>query len=79
MHDDPEVELTPSERELADRLSAERPLPAARFRGALARHLAARDPGYGPRPAQLHLLVSGYLLVGVLLTALGVLLAVGGS
>lgn len=69
--------LTPSERELADRLTAERPLPTAGFRGTLARYLAARDPGYAPRPARLRAMVACYLLLGAVLIALGALLAVG--
>jgi len=47
---DGQVELEGGEYELADRLGAERPVPSAGFRGVLRRHLAARDPGYGPRP-----------------------------
>lgn len=79
MTDEPDIaaELEPGERELADRLGGERPIPAARFRGALARHLAARDPGYGPRPARLRLLVVGYLGAGSLLISLGALSATG--
>jgi hypothetical protein len=79
MTDEPDVaaELGPGERELADRLAGERPLPAAGFRGALARRLVARDPGYGPRPEHLRLIVAGYLGGGVLLLALGALSATG--
>lgn len=76
MHDtDPHEELTPAELELADRLAAERPTPGTGFRGGLARYLAARDPGYGPRPEDLHLAVAGYLLIGLLLIAAGALVA----
>lgn len=71
----PTDETTPSERELAERLSASRPLPSAGFRGALWQHLAPLDPGYGPRPAKLRLIVAGYLAVGLLLIALGALVA----
>jgi hypothetical protein len=77
MNAGPDEELTAAECELIDRLSAERPIPAAGFRGALGRYLAARDPGYGPRPEQLRLIVTGYLLAAVLLIALGALVAVG--
>lgn len=79
MTDEPEsaAELGVREHELADRLGAERPVPGAGFRGALARHLAARDPGYGPRPARLRLLAGGYLGAGWLLIAVGALVAGG--
>lgn len=70
-------EFTPAEREVADLLAAERPIPAAGFRGALGRYLAARDPGYGPRPERLLLIVAGYLLLGLLLIGFGALLAAG--
>jgi hypothetical protein len=77
--DEPDIatELGPGERELADRLDGERPLPAAGFRGALARRLAARDPGYGPRPERLRLIVGAYLGAGSLLIVLGALSATG--
>ena len=68
-------DTTPSERDLADRLSVARPLPSAGFRGALWQHLAPLDPGYGPRPARLRLVVAGYLGLGLLLIALGALVA----
>lgn len=68
---------TPSERALADQLSADRPVPGARFRGALSRHLAAEDPGHGPRPERLRLIASGYLAGGALLLAVGLLQATG--
>jgi hypothetical protein len=67
----------PHERELADRLAGERPVPSAGFRGALGRRLAARDPGYGPRPERLRLIVAGYLAAGSLLLVLGALSATG--
>lgn len=70
-------ELDPEERGLAERLSAERPVPSAGFRGTLGRHLVARDPGYGPRPAALERLVSAYIILGAVLMALGSALAVG--
>ena len=79
MHDEPETdtELAPGERELADRLISQRPAPAAGFRGALGRYLAARDPGYGPRPERLRLLAVSYLAAGSLLIGVGTLIAVG--
>lgn len=79
MHDEPErtPELGPDEAQLAERLSGERPLPAARFRGALGRYLAARDPGYGPRPERLRLIVLSYLAGGTALLGVAALVAVG--
>ncbi len=70
-------ELAAVDRELADRLSAERPVPAGGFRGELGRHLTARDPGYGPRPQRLRLIVAAYLVPGLVLILLGALLAGG--
>ena len=52
-------------------------MPAAGFRGALGRHLAARDPGYGPRPARLRPMVAGYAGAGTCLIAVGALVATG--
>jgi len=77
--DQPEdgLELDDAERELAASLGVQRPVPNAGFRGALGRHLAVRDPGYGPRPARLRLFVGGYLGAGGLLIALGALVAAG--
>jgi len=63
------------ERELAAALDAQRPVPGAGFRGALGRHLAALDPGYGPRPVRLRLLVAGCLGGGGVLIGLGALVA----
>jgi hypothetical protein len=65
------------DQELAALLKSARPVPSAGFRGALRRRLAARDPGYGPRPPALCLVVAGYLSVGALLIGLGALAAVG--
>jgi hypothetical protein len=76
-HHDIGTELGPAERELADRLSRQRPVPAGAFRGALDRHLAERNPGYGPRPERLRLLISAYLGGGSLLLVLGALSCVG--
>jgi hypothetical protein len=71
------AEPGPGERVLADRLSRERAVPGAGFRGALARRLAASDPGYGPRPERLRLIVASYVGAGSLLVALGALSATG--
>jgi hypothetical protein len=65
--------LAPAEQDLADRLALARPVPPAGFRGKLARRLADRDPGYGPRPERLRLIVAGYLGAGGLLIALAAL------
>jgi hypothetical protein len=73
----PEPELTAEERDIADRLIARRPAPAAGFRGALGRHLAERDPGYGPRPARLTALSCACLATGALLLGLGAAQAAG--
>jgi hypothetical protein len=59
-----------AEDELANRLRIARPVPPADFRGRLGRHLAERDPGYGPRPERLRLIVGSYLGAGGLLIAL---------
>jgi hypothetical protein len=74
---DPREDLTPDELRVAERLDRERPTPAAGFRGALGRYLVARDPGYGPRPENLHFLVGGALVSGGILLALGLLQATG--
>ena len=58
-------------------LLRERPVPRVSFRGALGRYLADRDPGYGPRPANLRALVAAYVLVGLLLMLVGLLVASG--
>jgi hypothetical protein len=70
-------QLRAHERELGDRLTASRPAPRARFRGALGRHLELSDPGYGPRPESLRWRVAGYLTLGLLLIALGAALGAG--
>ena len=74
---DQELEPTPEDRELAHQLDHQRPVPAPGFRGALGRYLAARDPGYGPRPARLGVVVLGYASVGLAILALGLLVATG--
>ena len=63
--------------QLEAELARKRPVPRAAFRGALARHLADRDPGYGPRPANLRALIAGCTLAGLLLILLGLLVATG--
>jgi hypothetical protein len=70
-------ETAPEQAAIADQLNRERPVPNAGFRGALGRHLAAADPGYGPRPAGLRPIVACYLGGGATLIALGALTAVG--
>ncbi len=77
MHDEPRTpdELDRDELELADRLSALRPVPGAGFRGALGRYLAERDPGWGTRPSRLRALVGVYVGAGVALIAAGLAVA----
>jgi hypothetical protein len=70
-------ELDPRERELAQRLTSQRPVPAAEFRGTLGRHLATHDPGYGPRREHLRALVAMALGAGGALMAVGALDALG--
>jgi hypothetical protein len=43
----------------------------------LRRHLIARDPGYGSRPANLRAMVFAYVAAGLALLAVGVLQASG--
>jgi hypothetical protein len=66
-----------AEGDIARRLADERPVPAAGFRGALGRQLAAEDPGYGPRPARLRLAVAAWLAAGAAVGAVGALIAFG--
>ena len=61
------------EHELAERLRMGRPVPAVGFRGRLHRRLAGQDPGYGPRPERLWLLVACYIGAGGVLIALAAL------
>ncbi len=63
-------EIEALDPELAARLTVARPVPPARFRGALARRLAEHDPGYWPRPERLRLVVAGYVGAGGVLIAL---------
>lgn len=65
------------EPELADTLTRERPVPAPRFRGALGRYLTIQDPGYGPRPERLRMIVAAWVLAGVVLIAIGLMQASG--
>jgi hypothetical protein len=71
-HPNPSAE-DPAEQELAEHLRVARPVPAVGFRGRLQRHLAGQDPGYGPRPERLRLLVACYIGAGGLLIALAAL------
>jgi hypothetical protein len=77
MDADAESDLPVGERQLADRLANSRPVPSAGFRSMLARRLIAAEPGYRPRPAHLRLRVIAYLVVGLLLVALGGLVGAG--
>ncbi len=49
---DPE-ELDPADLAVGEQLRELRVVPRGAFAGALGRHLASIDPGYGPRPANL--------------------------
>ena len=69
--------LEPAERDLGARLASERALPGTRFRGALGRHLAAQDPGHGPRPEHLRRTVAVYLAAGGAIAGVGVLASLG--
>jgi hypothetical protein len=71
------IELDRQDDELGHRLSGQRPVPRASFRGALARRLTATDPGYGPRPERLGAMVAAYAGSGLVLIALGALQATG--
>ena len=71
--------LEPADDQLGAELAAERPVPAATFRGELRRRLAAQDPGYGPRPPRLRAAVAALIAAGALLIVLGALVALGAS
>ena len=60
----------PELEEIATRLSAERPVPRAGFRGELRRHLINGDAGGSPRPQRLRLLIGAYAGSGALLFAI---------
>jgi hypothetical protein len=68
---------SPADSELERRMTGERPVPGADFRGALGRLLAASDPGYGPRPAHLRLKATGWVAGGGVLVLIGALEALG--
>lgn len=74
---DLDATLQPGERQLSERLERERPAPAAGFRGALGRRLAARDPGFGPRPPWLVPIVCSSFGGGLVLILLSALSATG--
>jgi hypothetical protein len=76
-HQDLGLEPAPADEAVGRRLNDHRPVPAAGFRGALARHLRARDPGYGPRPPRLRLTVVGYTAAGLAAMGVGALVATG--
>jgi hypothetical protein len=65
--------LEPAEHELAEHLTIARPVPSGGFRGRLHYHLAQQDPGYGPRPDRLRLIVAAYVGAGGVLIALAAL------
>ena len=60
-----------------DRLRAIRPVPSPAFRGTLQRRLVILDPGYGPRPEKLRTSVALWIFAGLLLLALGAVVAGG--
>lgn len=74
---DKEEPIEAEDGSVAERLIRDRPVPTASFRGALGRHIAARDPGFGPRPERLWAMVVGYLVIGGLLVLFGLLQATG--
>jgi hypothetical protein len=69
--------LDPDARRVGELLRRERPSPPASFRGALARHLRALDPGWGPRPEGLTRTVGRYVALGLLLIGFGALAGLG--
>jgi len=76
MTDDlPSQDLT-LEDPLAQRLTAQRPAPAAPYRGALRRRLLALGPP-AARPEHLYRLVALYAVVGILCLLVGVLSLAG--
>ena len=75
--DDTPLELAPADRQLAEQLDANRPVPSAGFRGALGRRLVALDPGYGPRPPRFRMTVALLITTGSLLLVLGAFVSVG--
>jgi hypothetical protein len=72
-----ETDIADEDPGLAEALTEQRPVPPPGFRGALGRYLANADPGYGPRPARLRLMVAGLVSGGVLIMGLGLLQATG--
>lgn len=61
---------TRRDRELAERLRDERPVPAPGFRGSLRRHLLGAQENRAARPQRLRLLVALYAGSGLGLLAL---------
>jgi len=62
--------------QLAERLERERPVPTAAFRGTLRRMLLHGDPPRS-RPAQLRLLITGYVSAGSALLVVAALSVAG--
>ena len=79
MPDEPGTDslLTPSEFAVGELLDRHRAVPGADFRGALGRRLVALDPGWGPRPARLLLIATGYVAPGLVLIGIGALIGTG--
>jgi hypothetical protein len=75
MSEEREPTADEADPQLSAQLAEQRPLPGAAFRGALGRLLSTQDPGYGPRPARLGLLVTVLVCAGVALVVVGALVA----
>jgi hypothetical protein len=65
------------DRELEERLRAQRPVPAPTFRGDLRRQLMAR--GQAPAPGRIRLLIAAYGGAGVVLLAVAAIGVAGGG
>jgi hypothetical protein len=76
IRDDLEPDATEELIQLAERLERERPVPAAAFRGTLRRMLLHGEPARS-RPAQLRLLITGYVSAGAALLVVAALSVAG--